>query len=137
MMKMITYWTIKEFLKGLIFITVARAERRLGEMLKEQPKATGGQHGGKTSLDGSRKEPSNKQPTLDDLGIDKKLSSRAKQLADIPEDVFEQTLAEHREEQAAVTSRTMTRLAEQADTDSKKNGNGKKSQPIFCDRYVD
>jgi hypothetical protein len=42
------------------------------------PKATGGEYGGKASqLDGSRIAPSNPTPTLAELGIDKKLSSRA------------------------------------------------------------
>lgn len=44
---------------------------RLGEMLKAAPKATGGEHGGKPRIDGSRVEPSNPTPTLADLGIDK------------------------------------------------------------------
>jgi len=46
---------------------------RLGEMLKAAPKATGGEHGGKPRIDGSRVEPSNPTPTLADLGIDKRV----------------------------------------------------------------
>jgi hypothetical protein len=45
-------------------------------MLREMPKATGGEHGGKKSLDGSREQPSNPTPTLADLGISKNRSSR-------------------------------------------------------------
>ncbi len=74
-----------------------RAERRLGEMIKAQKEtvglATGGEHGGKKSLDGTREEPSNPRPTLADVGIDKKLSSRAQAIASIPEEDFEETLA--------------------------------------------
>ena len=62
-----------------------RAERRLGEMIKAQKEtvglATGGEHGGRNPLDGSRVEPSNPRPTLADAGIDKKLSSRSQRLA--------------------------------------------------------
>jgi N6-adenosine-specific RNA methylase IME4 len=68
------------------------AERRLGEMLKKAPKATGGQHGGKMKIDGSRAEPSNISPTLAELGIDKKLSSRAQTIAKIPEAKFKATI---------------------------------------------
>jgi hypothetical protein len=58
-----------------------RAERRLGELLRETPKAKGTEHGGRSKKDGSRKEPSNPTPTLADSGISKKLSSRARTLA--------------------------------------------------------
>jgi hypothetical protein len=43
---------------------------RLGEILGPMPKATGGEHGGKRRLDGSRLEPSN--PTYTDLRLDRK-----------------------------------------------------------------
>lgn len=65
-----------------------QAERRLGELLKAAPKATGGEHGGRHSKDGSRVEPSNPTPTLSDLGIDKKLSARAQRLAELPAETF-------------------------------------------------
>jgi hypothetical protein len=49
----------------------ARAERRLGEMLIEQKEtvgfASGGEHGGRAKIDGSRAEPSVARPTLADL----------------------------------------------------------------------
>lgn len=60
---------------------------RLGEMLKATPKATGGEHGGRLAKDGSRVEPSNPTPTLADLGIDKKVSMVAQQLASLPDDM--------------------------------------------------
>jgi hypothetical protein len=55
-----------------------RAERRLGEMMAAQPKATGGEHGGKKTLNGLRNNPSNPTITLDDAGIDKNLAHRAR-----------------------------------------------------------
>ena len=66
-----------------------RAERRLGELITLQKEtvglATGGEHGGKPSIDGTRMEPSIKRPTLAESGIDKKLSSHAQKVASIPE----------------------------------------------------
>jgi len=69
-----------------------RAERRLGELLRQQKEtvglATGGEHGGKPSIDGTRAEPSIKRPTLAEAGIDKKLSSHAQKVAAKPADLL-------------------------------------------------
>jgi hypothetical protein len=59
------------------------AQTMMGEMLKTAPRATGGEHGGKAGIDGSRKAPSNPTPTLGDLGIGKKESSHAQALASL------------------------------------------------------
>ena len=48
-----------------------RAERRLGEMLREQPKNTGARRIGTSAV-----PQEGRTPTLADAGIDKKLSSR-------------------------------------------------------------
>lgn len=61
------------------------AERKAGEMLAEMPKATGG---GDTS-GGSLVAPPQSPPTLNELGISKKESSRFQKLADIPEPEFQ------------------------------------------------
>jgi phage N-6-adenine-methyltransferase len=66
-----------------------RAERRAGELLADAPKAVGGEHGGKSRIDGSRVQPSNPTPTLADLGVTKTQSSRWQQLAALPEEKFE------------------------------------------------
>ena len=79
-----------------------RAERRLGKMLEQE----GPQHGGDRKT-----ESSSSAPTLNDMGISKDLSSRAQQIASIPDAEFEETLKEHREDQKAVTGRTMERLS--------------------------
>lgn len=68
---------------------------QLGRMLKETPKATGGEHGGKARIDGSRAEPSNPTPTLADIGLDKKTSSIAQKLAALPLEQFEQVKTGH------------------------------------------
>lgn len=70
-----------------------QAERKLGEILAAMPKATGGEHGGRHSKDGSRVEPSNPTPTLADLGIDKKVSARAQKLAALPAEQFAAVVA--------------------------------------------
>ena len=89
-----------------------RAERRLGEMIAEQKTtvglATGGEHGGKARLDGTRAEPSNARPTLAEAGIDKRLSSRAQKMHAIPPAAFEEMVKEGREEvQRGVERRTL------------------------------
>jgi hypothetical protein len=89
-----------------------RAERRLGDMIKEQKTtvglATGGEHGGKARLDGTRAEPSNARPTLAEAGIDKKLSSRAQKMHAIPPAAFEEMVKEGREVvQRSVERRTI------------------------------
>jgi hypothetical protein len=60
------------------WVSVAtRAERRWGHIYAESEKAKGGDRGGKQPLDGSRKEPANKSPTLAEMGVSKKASARA------------------------------------------------------------
>ncbi len=66
-----------------------QAERLLGEMLAQTPKATGAEKGGRSAIDGSRREPSIQHATLEEIGIDKKTSMRSQQLAAAPVAVFE------------------------------------------------
>lgn len=77
-----------------------RAERRLGELLKTTQKAKGGQPYQKDST-GSAKEP---VETLKSLGLTKKVSSRAQQLAGIPVAVFEQKLQEAKSDSKELTT---------------------------------
>lgn len=65
-----------------------RAERRLGEMLKESPKNQGAKGIGTSAVPKENHTP----PTLAEAGISKKLSSRAQQLAALPVDQFEAVL---------------------------------------------
>lgn len=93
-----------------------RAERRLGEMLKEQKETvglnTGGWHGNQhTGPVEDNDTPST--PPLHEVGISRDLSSRSQAIAAIPEQDFESTLTEHRESQKAVTQSTMEKLAKQ------------------------
>ncbi len=66
------------------------ALRQLGELLKETPKNEGTRLAGRT-IGGSTKElPKDPTPTLADLGIGKKTSMIAQQLADLPQALFDQ-----------------------------------------------
>lgn len=85
-----------------------RAERRLGQMLRDSAEA------GERQTRGGDAEAKSSLPTLGDMGVSKDLSSRAQAIASIPDEEFEATLAEHRDEQQAVTGRTMEKLAGKA-----------------------
>ena len=89
-----------------------RAERRLGEMLREQKEA-GGMNSGQL-LRGSDMEPRSAAPTLAEVGIDKKLSMRSQQLAAMPEQHFEAAIASAKETARAVSTTYMLRLGEEA-----------------------
>lgn len=92
-----------------------RAERRLGEMIREQKETVGLNRGlVGTRLSGSKQEPlRDDRPTLADAGIDKKLSSRAQKLAAIPEEHFETAIATARETVTAVSAPLMLRLQQE------------------------
>lgn len=92
-----------------------RAERRLGEMIREQKETVGLNTGGWGSREscGSSREPQDKKPTLAEVGIDKKLSSRAQKLAAIPEEHFETAIATARETVTAVSAPLMLRLQQE------------------------
>jgi hypothetical protein len=86
-----------------------RAERRLGEMLRASERAPGGtpyHHNGT----GSAAEQV-AQPTLAELGIDRKLSSRAQEYAACPAEAFQGALAVWRE-RAATGDRVPVNLTE-------------------------
>ena len=72
-----------------------RAERRLGEMLVEQKETVGMNRGsagamrGRHASGGAVREPlEDTRPTLAEVGISKKLSSRAQKLAAVPKKEF-------------------------------------------------
>ena len=65
-----------------------RAERKMGEMLKDTERQKPGQY--KQSLNGNQSEPFEIPPTLAELGLSKRESSRAELIAGLPEDAFEE-----------------------------------------------
>ena len=85
-----------------------RAERRLGELQAEQPKNRGtrGQLVGPSKM----AVPTDETPTLKELGIDYKLSSRAQKLAAVPQAKFESMLGEWRARVRRETERITTNL---------------------------
>ncbi len=93
---------------GIIAAEIAvRAKRRLGELVAELPKAKppGKKIGNTLSPISSR------IPTLADHGISKEDSSRWQRLAAVPEDKFEEALAESREDKKPITVAAVQRLA--------------------------
>ncbi len=75
-----------------------KAERRLGELIKAQRETVGLARGGQPyQSTGADEEPVDRPPTLAEVGIDKKLSSRSQKLAAVPEDKFDGMIAEWRE----------------------------------------
>ena len=62
-----------------------QAERRLGEILRDMPKATGAAGIGPIAVTNENR---NTTPTLAEIGIDKRTSSRAQKLAALPEKTF-------------------------------------------------
>jgi len=93
-----------------------RAERRLGEMLKDQ-KDAGGMNKGKLKQ-GQNSPPSHdgsaEAPTLSDMGITHNMSSRAQAIANIPEEEFESVIAEYKKDQRELTSHAIRKLTDKA-----------------------
>jgi N6-adenosine-specific RNA methylase IME4 len=75
-----------------------RATRRLGQLMQAQKEsvgfATGGEHGGRRRIDGSRADPSIIRPTLAMQGIDKHLAHHARMLSAASEEDFEALVAD-------------------------------------------
>jgi hypothetical protein len=61
-----------------------RAERRLGEMIKAQKDDAGLNKGGRPKTSTPEEQVLKTTPTLEDVGISRKLSSRAQAIASIP-----------------------------------------------------
>ncbi|MBM3545275.1 MAG: hypothetical protein FJX44_12425 [Alphaproteobacteria bacterium] len=70
-----------------------RAERRLGELMAAQRDAGAMSSGGRVRLCGLEKNPQSEPPTLDEAGIDKNLADRARKLAAVPEEEFEEKVS--------------------------------------------
>ncbi len=75
-----------------------RAEHRLGELLIEQRASTGLNAGGRPRITGAGEEQVSGLTTLEEIGVDRKLSSRAPRLAAMPKDRFEATMRTWRRE---------------------------------------
>jgi len=73
-----------------------RAERRVGELIDAQRQNNGLSPGGRPKKTGSESDPVS-QPTLEAAGIDKHLAHRARKLAEVPEQQFENLVADWRD----------------------------------------
>ena len=78
-----------------------RAARRLGQLMQAQKEsvglATGGEHGGRRRIDGSRADPSILRPTLAMQGIDKHLAHQARTLGALSDSDFETVVSDARD----------------------------------------
>lgn len=83
-----------------------RAERRLGELIAAQKAGPGLNRGAAAT----RSAETTALPTLKDAGISKDLSSRAQNIAAVPEQEFEQEIGEWRERVTAEGARVSARL---------------------------
>jgi hypothetical protein len=79
------------------------AERRLGEMMAEQPKAKGAREVGYKEEDTTRV--SGKPATLSDVGIDKNLANRARTAAAMSQEQFEAKVTEAKKSAVATLDR--------------------------------
>jgi hypothetical protein len=77
-----------------------RAERRVGQLLAEQPKNVGTRPHGRSKM-----TTADDTPTLAERGISKDGSAQMQRLAAVPEPLFEQALAEAKDEAAATKTR--------------------------------
>jgi hypothetical protein len=83
-----------------------RAERRVGELLKETQRNKGARGEGRPKKGGSSvRPPKDGTPRLSDLGINKTQSSRWQKLADISNDQFEELLTHAQHKASAVVDK--------------------------------
>lgn len=85
-----------------------RAERRAGELLKKQDKNEGGRPPENQS---HRATGSSKPPTLEEVGINKSQSSRWQQIADLPEEKFEEHIVKTKDDKKELTTSSVLRLS--------------------------
>lgn len=90
-----------------------RAERRAGELLKDMPKngGTKGQLNGKSSSGTPTMVVPESTPKLSELGISWNESSRFQSIATLPDEIFEQEIAEQKNNCDELTSSRMLKLA--------------------------
>lgn len=97
-----------------------RAERRAGEMLKQAPKNKGAQ--GNPNGQGVRYHDGTAQ-TYGEIGITKNQAARWQEIAEIPEDVFEQTIYEQRVAQNELSTVGLVRKARELKAEKTRDEN--------------
>lgn len=98
-----------------------RAERRIGELIIDQKQAEGLNRG--SLRRGSLPAPRDDRLTLADLGVDKKLSSRAQKIAAVDDGKFEQMIGEWRDRVSSETERVTTNLLREGEKAQRKAAN--------------
>jgi len=89
-----------------------RAERKAGELLREMPKNEGAKGKIQEHLTGGNiMLPPDEQPTLAELGVEKMQSHRWQTMAELPEEEFEEFVAETKENKEELTSTAIYREA--------------------------
>jgi len=105
--------------------TKIRAERVIGDKLGQLEKATGGRPSKKTpdTLSGVSGGPDNDLPTLAELGISHKQSSRWQAVASVPEDVFAQYISEGIDGGMEITTAGFMRFAGRLENKARRTSN--------------
>jgi DNA methylase len=103
-----------------------RAERRAGEILAEMERQGRGGDRGNQHL---AKSHDGTLPTLAEIGISRKQSSRWQQIAAIPETVFEGYFTESRESHAELTTAALLRLAKRLERSARQQPSNDDSRP--------
>ena len=85
----LTRWKYAFVLRAVLMKCAGRKEETVGL-------ATGGEHGGRATIDGLRNNPSNARPTLSEQGIDKNLAHHARILGALSDEQFEKLVADAR-----------------------------------------
>lgn len=117
-----------------------RAERRVGELIRDQKSSVGLSKGGGIGSNqhkratGAKKEPV--APTLAAAGIDKKLSSRAQKLAAVPAAQFDGMLGEWRDRIGKETERVTTNLLREGEREQTRDARPSKPLPVGCFRLL-
>lgn len=99
-----------------------RAERRIGELMREQNETVGLNRGtagnGRPKKGGSNPNPpKDSRPTLAQVGIDKKLADRARKYAAVPDDEWEEELEDWRSRVAEEGKRVRTKLEQRGESE--------------------
>jgi N6-adenosine-specific RNA methylase IME4 len=97
-----------------------RAERKMGEMLKEMPKNQGAKGKGINQYSNNEVQLHDvTTPTLKDMGIEKHESSRYQKIAELPEEKFEEIIQETKVEEKELTEALMLSTAKKIDREIK------------------
>lgn len=115
-----------------------RAERRVGELIQAQRETVGLNEGtagaGRPKKGGSNADPpKDPRPTLAEAGIDKHLADRARKLAAVQPDKFEDMLADWHERVSHETERVTTNLLREGERQQKKQA--RKAPPLPSGKY--